>query len=88
MNHLPMRGDAVEAWLLKRRDDIRDSNNPAWQTLNDLFIEYVGMADKGKVMVAPENKIRPRKRPAAITPDDAPIAEQYNVEDFTFNPGV
>lgn len=50
MNHLPMRGDGVEAWLKERRDEIENQNNPAWNTIDDLLDRYREMADTGAVM--------------------------------------
>jgi hypothetical protein len=53
MNHLPVRGDGVEAWLIKMRDDSGRLDD-AYEIINDMLIEYQRLADEGKVMEAAE----------------------------------
>lgn len=50
MNHLPMRGDAVEAWLKRQRDGY-DNGNAEWYALDGLLDEYRLMSDEGRPML-------------------------------------
>lgn len=56
MNHLPMRGDGVEAWLKEKRDEhphtmtTCDGGTCPWHLLDDLLDRYREMADTGAVM--------------------------------------
>lgn len=53
MNNLPMRGDAVEAWLEEKRDEHQE-RSAVWYALEDVLHEYQMKANDGTVMVAPE----------------------------------
>ncbi len=51
MNHLPMRGDGVEAWL-KRHRDAFDDEDARHFAIDEMLDDYRLHSDEGRVMEA------------------------------------
>jgi hypothetical protein len=58
-HHWPKRGDEVEEWLKKRRDEIKGSHPmEAWTAIDEMLDDYRLAADTGQTLVALENNKR------------------------------